>query len=719
MPPIANMAGFKFYLVPIPIAVPLSLLIAALIPLTPLAWAWIACRSVMRGIRQHERPSQTARSIVHWIALSLILPPTAVVVLWSMALVQLILAPFVLMQQLRKLHESITWLSTHWLLPPHQNLATPQYPTTSDLPSLRRHQYTPVPPHTIRLLTLHPGASTAPLSGTLTTTPLPHTLSRRTPYTVLAYTRAPGRTTTHPSATDSLFLGQTPPSASTYRTAPWTTTAAQSWTTLPLTPPCAAALRSLRSETEAQTVWAEELCVDQEDAEERSRLGMLGLGERVLGCAREVVIDTTYGSTREGEGDLKNLFEWVSALGVEEFVGVPEWGRLLGGMEPGSKRGLRREVLVQVLGCEKVEVLQQVWAVGKVWWRRLRRMVGEEYRVSVLGLAPAMPVSRPLAADRTLKEYFGSGRVWPLQEVLLSEPSRVRFVCSGKSIDGEMMAHLDSWLGSDSASDMANNASIFRLFQPPPLKSGLRRSHLMDVLIQTRDRQCEDPRNKILDVLHIARRLDGGALMSKTRVDYRNSVAEVYGSYSAELISWHGPGFFLSLIKSAPEINGLPSWSADWTVPWPNQRALPQTAYVARSKLGDEKDQVVGFEVDDESGRMIMKIMSPRIVRGFFTRDGHIDGAERTHNENVRQLGRDEILVEISPGLALLLRQLRGEPEFFTVARTCPHALSRAGVEKVVRNWSSVVFGHDVGRDDSHDTPSKVYLGLSRVYKII
>ena len=346
-------------------------------------------------------------------------------------------------------------------------------------------------------------------------------------------------------------------------------------------------------------------------------------------------------------------------------------------------------------------------------------IVEEEYRVSVLGLAPTVPVSRPLATNQALRTYFGRGRVWPLQEVLLPELSRVRFLYSGKSIKGEKMAHLASLLGSDFTSERVNNQRIFRVFRPPALESGLRRSHLLDVLIQTRDRQCGDPRNKILDVLAIAKRLDGGALMSKTKVDYRDSVAEVYGSYSAELIRWHGPGFFLSLIKSSPEINGLPSWSADWTVPWPNQRALPETEYVARLKVSDEKDRVVGFEVDGKSGRMIMKVMRPRIVRGFFTRDGHIDGAEGTHVENVRQLGRDEILVEIYPGLALLLRQVKGEPDFFTVVCTCPHALSRTGVEKVVRNWSSVVVGQDLGRDANQGAPSKVYLSLSRVYKIV
>ncbi len=717
---VVNMAGF--YLVPIPIAVPLSLLIVALIPLTPLAWACIACRSVIRGIQQQERLSQTARSTVHWIALSFILPPTAVLVLWLMVLVQLILAPLVLLQQLRKLHETIIWLSTRWPLSPLQSPTTPQPPNTTDLCSLQQYEYSPLPPRTIRLLTLHPGPSTSPLAGNLTTTPLPGIPSRST-YTVLAYTRAPGRTATQPPSPNTsqscLLLSQTHPSTSTYHGNPWTTTTTQSWTTLSLTSPCAAALRNLRSETEAQTLWVEEVCVDQGDDEEKSRLGMLGMGERVLGCAREVVVDTTCGSTGEEDGEVEGLFGWVDALRAEELVGVPEGGRLLGGMAVGSGGGLRREVLAGILGCEKVELLERAWGVGRVWWRRARVIVGDEYRASVLGLAPAVPVPRPLAADRALRAYFGPGRVWPLQEVLLPELSRVRFVYSGKSIGGERMAHLASLLSSDSASEMVNGRNIFRLFRPPALKSGLRRSHLLDVLIQTRDRRCEDPRNKILDVLAIARRLDGGALMSNTRVDYRNSVAEVYGCYSAELIRWHGPGFFLSLIKSSPEINGLPSWSADWTVPWPNQRALPETEYAARSKAGDEKDRVVGFEADDKSGRMIMKIMRPRIVRGFFTRDGHIDGAERTHIENVRQLGRDEILVEISPGLALLLRQVRGGPECFTVVRTCPHALSRAGVAKVVRNWSSVVFGQDVGRDGNHEAPSKVYLSLSRVYNIV
>lgn len=53
----------------------------------------------------------------------------------------------------------------------------------------------------------------------------------------------------------------------------------------------------------------------------------------------------------------------------------------------------------------------------------------------------------------------------------------------------------------------------------------------------------------------------------------------------------------------------------------------------------------------------MMSITRRRIVRVFFTSDGHLDVVAVTHIENVRQFARDEMLVEIHPGLALLLRK--------------------------------------------------------------
>ncbi|KAK4031873.1 hypothetical protein C8A01DRAFT_41698 [Parachaetomium inaequale] len=351
-------------------------------------------------------------------------------------------------------------------------------------------------------------------------------------------------------------------------------------------------------------------------------------------------------------------------------------------------------------------------------------VVREQYRVEVLGLPPAVRAPPPENLPRVLATYFSRRwfrRLWPLQEVMLPELSRVEFMCGEKTTTGERMLYLSTLLRQDQASKGWDVERISRLARPRSPQKTPTQSCLLDLLIETQDRQCEDPRDKIFAILAIARRLDGAAFTrrdSDISVDYRKSVAEVYTSYSAQFIRRHGPGFFLALIKSRPKVEGLPSWAADWTVPWPDERALAEMGPVSRYRAADEKDEVLDIETDT-SGRMLMKIMRPRVVRGFFTRNGHVDGAARTQIESVRQLRRDEALVEMYPGLALLLRQEKGQPEHYAFVRVCPHALSREGVENAVASWSRVVV-HKENVGQGHDgPPPKGYLSLPGVYKIV
>jgi hypothetical protein len=117
---------------------------------------------------------------------------------------------------------------------------------------------------------------------------------------------------------------------------------------------------------------------------------------------------------------------------------------------------------------------------------------------------------------------------------------------------------------------------------------------------------------------------------------------------------------------------------------------------------------------------MIMRITRPRIVRGFFTRGGHIDGTQATPIENVRQLVRDEVLVEMYPGLALLLKKESTNSDNHVFVRVCPHSLSRQGVERLAESWSRVVVDQEnLGRQDTHGSPSRAYLSLPGIYRIV
>ncbi|KAK4149144.1 heterokaryon incompatibility protein-domain-containing protein [Chaetomidium leptoderma] len=725
------------YLVPAPIAIPLMILVIAFIPLTPIAWAWIIFTSIARGVRQEQHPKHVTKSIGRWIGLSIVLPWAAVIVLWLMVVAQLILAPLVLFHQLRNLGETVTWISAQLspaLHPPdHPNPI--QDTPTANISSLPRYKFPRLPstsPTPIRLLSLHPGPFSSPIRGTITTT----TLTSPPRYDALSYTWSTYDSNNNnnnnnnnspepppPPTKNATLLILTPPNHQP--------TTPPQWQTLPITANCAAALRRLRLETKPRMVWVDQVCINQdyegdhddgddggEDGREKGR--QVAVMDQIFCGARRVVVYTG----ENGGAGTDGLFDWVNGLGEEEVRGsvVVSGGEGRGG-------GLLGRWVRKVLDGKVDEVageLERVWRVGRSTVRQVWKAVEGQYGVSGLALAaPAVPVAPPENLEDVLRAYFARPwfrRVWPLQEVLLPELARVRFLCGGKTTTGERMVHLSTLLRRDAASKELDLGRMFRLFRQRQPKGRPKGPHLLDILIETRNRQCEDPRDRIFGVLGMTRQLDGGDPVPSdpcTKVDYRVSVAEVYASHSARLIRLHGPGFFLALIKSQPKVKGLPSWAADWTVPWPNMQALPGVESVARSRVANDKDGVLGFETD-KRGRLIMMVTRPRIVRGFFTRDGHIDGAKGTHIENVRQLRRDEILVEMYPRLALLLRGEKGEPEHYAFVRACPHALSREGIEKAVADWGRVVVHQeDVGRQENDGSPPKAYLSLPGVYKIV
>src|SRR5437667_7840318 len=93
-----------------------------------------------------------------------------------------------------------------------------------------------------------------------------------------------------------------------------------------------------------------------------------------------------------------------------------------------------------------------------------------------------------------------------------------------------------------------------------------------------------------------------------------------YADYSAFFIKHYSPSFFLSLIKAAQRLPGLPSWAADWTVSWPNNKAAVGKGFAAAPRIADDKDSGAVFMRD--GGLRILTLVRPRILRGCFTRDG-------------------------------------------------------------------------------------------------
>jgi hypothetical protein len=747
-----------FYLVPIPIAVPLMVFVLALIPLTPVAWVWVILTTVARGVRQRQAPGELAKAIGRGIGLTLVLPWIALLTLWAMVVLQVLTAPFVLLHHLHTLRETITWSCTQLGLTPEQPAAQPAAEkepiSESTVSSLPCYQLPPLPhtsPTAIRLLSIHPAPFNAPLRGTITTATLStSSIWKRNPtYDAISYTRMefnersrPRSCSSSSSSDDELDIPMPPtldPLLESTRFCISLETLlildepTQTWHTMLLEPARAAALRRVRSETEVRTVWMDYVCIRQGDVVEKAR--QVEMMDRIYCSALRVLV---YTGEAGWDGETDRLFDWVNLL-PRAALKVPDEGWEMGllGLGQGEDEwagltGLVRATMVRVMGDRGREITDEMAKLWRLWGRKgreVRDLLREEYRVGMLGLPPTVPAAPPEYLQWQLKTYFARPwfkRLWPVQEVLLPGLSNAVFICGSKTTSGERMVHLASLLTEDTHSKGLNMGRVLRLFQQPVPRSSPRRSRLLDVLIATADRHYSDSRDRIYGVLNIARRLDGGlAALGPGSVDYRKWDAEVCAFYSAQFIRWHGPGFFLALIKptaeSAWRSPSFPSWAADWnhSWSWPNRRALEELGAMGRSRSSNEKDCVRDFETDG-NGKMVMKIMRPRIVRGFFTRDGHIDGAKGTHIESVRQLRGDEILVEMYPSLALLLQRERGEPPRYKFVLACPHALAREGVERVVANWGKVVmYQQDIGRQEIRGSPAGGYLSLPGVYRIV
>jgi hypothetical protein len=245
-------------------------------------------------------------------------------------------------------------------------------------------------------------------------------------------------------------------------------------------------------------------------------------------------------------------------------------------------------------------------------------------------------------------------------------------------------------------------------------------SHLLDILIETRNRECKDKRDKIFGVSSIARVMDKGRF-PKPRPNYKQMTATVYADFSIFFIKHHGAGFFLSQIKCRPKRPELPSWAADWTVPWPNYKAVQGRDFAAGSRTTKVEDiEGTRAEFGQERSFSILKLNRPGILQGYFTRNGHIDDSTDTHIEDVQDLKKDEVLIEIYPGLdpglaALLMK----EDEHYILILVCPHAMSESGVEKLVEMWSRVVVDGEGPQDQIRQGVEAIgYLSPPETFKI-
>lgn len=480
--------------------------------------------------------------------------------------------------------------------------------------------------------------------------------------------------------------------------------------TLAVTRNCITVLKQLRHQKKRRLVWIDAICINQQSRLDRTH--QVSLMARIYISAREV-----FAYTGEATEESDKLFDWMNSVHPKDLV-LPTnsaWAGLF-------------------------DIKGQAWAPGPA--QLVAGLNDFWYRLSVLrhkasfscsqwwsarfgnrpGQAPAdhaVSLSDQQLMD-TATEYFSRRwfqRVWVLQEVSLPDVRRVVIMCGAKSTSAIRALHSLSLLPSDDLGALTLGR-FYLMLRKRIIRPG--KSHLLDILIETRDRYCSEPRDKIFGVLSIASGLDENRF-PELAANYNLSLARVYAFYSKFFIQEHGIVFFWSLIKSPRIVPNLPSWSADWSVPWPNYRAVRGRHLPAILRNNDRLGPSVSFESDFNTytGRELLKVTLPTVVRGVFTRDGHLDGSDtRTRIvEDVGNLQEGHHLVELHPGICALIRERQVYHEFIQV---CPHHLEVDGLHRVIDAWTEYVvdgkiseLGDVAGGGEGHD-----YLSGLRTYYI-
>ncbi|KAL2115257.1 hypothetical protein VTJ04DRAFT_10920 [Mycothermus thermophilus] len=519
--------------------------------------------------------------------------------------------------------------------------------------------------------------------------------------------------------------------------------------------------------------------LEEEEVRRRLRQWWDGVGMGGLSEEEGFELGSLLGplSTVRTERRSKVVLAWVRGS-VPEQVRDLAW-RLAGWLVPGLVEEDRMSAAIDDLDKawrSRVRNAREVWVKHGIEGFFHAGVLGFPSSANTKASSPPLPPPLPPEDIRMAARAFFSqpwfNHLTSLQELSLPDLMRLRFLYHNHSITGTGALYLASLLGKHTTAEERRLAETYRLLrQPIPLglepTSSSASSSLLEILIATRPWHTSDPRDAIFTILNLADRINHSIPNPgpNLTLSHHLPLPKLYAALSAHLIRLHGPALFLSLLPSpshhsvattSPNIGGsntrslpfpLPSWAADFTTTpsWPNKHILstlpPRGTAVCRFPItaaDAPDDTVVDFEPDEDGCPAVMVLCRRRVVRGFFTRTtgyGHAADERRSLEhakvagaaaagvtvENVRQLARDEVLVELHPGLAALLKRERGEISEegrFRFVSVCAHALSREGVEKVVRRWGKVVVRRENLLKEEGEA-GRAYLSLKGVYRVV
>lgn len=328
------------------------------------------------------------------------------------------------------------------------------------------------------------------------------------------------------------------------------------WDVLQVTNNCAAVLRRVRQTHARRLVWVDAVCINQDDHAERS--AQVQLMRAIYARASSVLVYL-------GDDNFEDSHLALSALAQRDYAKI--FSRGAHGQKPLAVAPRRYDT--QPKNPERVDDIRTSAA--------LNRLLARPY-------FQRLWVVQEFVSAQTVQVYCGTGAApWPL---------------SGLDVHQNIQA---------ATSSIGREAPWVRYRD---IKGKISPDHLWDILLDTCQCLCSDPRDKVFAVLGLINTWNGTPVMA----DYSRTTEEVYIGIAAYL--GQVTGRFRDVLGLAAEQRGesasrrqLPSWVPDWSTAAGHlsrfhSRSSAYDRFACFLSLSSPSGQAVGIRSDTGSLRL-------------------------------------------------------------------------------------------------------------------
>jgi Heterokaryon incompatibility protein (HET) len=361
---------------------------------------------------------------------------------------------------------------------------------------------------------------------------------------------------------------------------------------------CQAALRALRHSTDTKLVWVDAICIDQDNAEERSEQVAL-IGDIFRKAERTFAWLGPDGSTEDlakAEEELMHAAEVIEELALQEGKDFEAFYRAIYGGK------LRWHV-----GC-----IKRVF--GHKWWDRL--WIFQESLVSkdvllMLSATNQVPWRTLCAASQVVKRHTESPAPWIRKDDLGQSDWNYRLWKDLMAVDfenpyarAELRERMQRMFRSEQRATKlltSQDDNEVRL----ALLNAVAAKRLAQNLNITSNLECFDPRDRVFALLSTT--ASGAKLMTPT---YRSAVSNVYWESTAAIAHWTleflrsaGIGLLIPDITAMAGLKGvqvatdIPSWVPNWQL----AHSLPEYAQRFAGKFSASGYETGMTEVLDDA----------------------------------------------------------------------------------------------------------------------